>query len=149
MAEVRTADVTWNGDLLTGAGTIDYVSSGVFSRMPVSWAARTGPHNGKTSPEELLAAAHASCFSMAFSARLAKNGTPATSLKVNVQVTFDNASGGWKVTTSRITVIGDVPGVDLETFRTIADDAKENCPISIALKGNVELVVDASLVAAA
>jgi osmotically inducible protein OsmC len=149
MAEVWTADVTWNGDLLTGAGTIDYVSSGVFSRMPVSWAARTGPHNGKTSPEELLAAAHASCFSMAFSARLAKNGTPATSLKVNVEVTFDNASGGWRVTTSRITVVGDVPGIDLETFRTIADDAKENCPISIALKGNVELIVDASLVAAA
>jgi osmotically inducible protein OsmC len=145
MAEVRTADVTWNGDLLTGAGTIDYVSSGVFSRMPVSWAARTGPHNGKTSPEELLAAAHGSCFSMAFSARLAKNGTPATTLKVNVAITFDNASGGWKVTTSRITVVGIVPGIDLETFRTIADDAKENCPISIALKGNVELVVEASL----
>lgn len=146
MAEVRTADVTWNGDLLTGGGTIDYVSSGVFSRMPVSWAARTGPHNGKTSPEELLAAAHAACFSMAFSARLAKNGTPATTLKVTAAVSFDNASGGWKVTTSRITVVGDVPGIDLETFRTIAADAKENCPISIALKGNVELVVDASLV---
>jgi osmotically inducible protein OsmC len=149
MAEVRTADVTWTGDLLTGGGTIDYVSSGVFSRMPVSWAARTGPHNGKTSPEELLAAAHASCFSMAFSARLAKNGTPATTLKVQAAISFDNASGGWKVTTSRITVVGDVPGIDLETFRTIAEDAKENCPISIALKGNVELVVDASLVAAA
>ena len=149
MAEVRTADVTWTGDLLTGGGTIDYVSSGVFSRMPVSWAARTGPHNGKTSPEELLAAAHASCFSMAFSARLAKNGTPATTLKVQAAISFDNASGGWKFTTSRITVVGDVPGIDLETFRTIAEDAKENCPISIALKGNVELVVDASLVAAA
>jgi osmotically inducible protein OsmC len=149
MAEVRTADVTWHGDLLTGAGTIDYVSSGVFGRMPVSWAARTGPHNGKTSPEELLAAAHGSCFSMAFSARLAKNGTQATTLKVKVEITFDNASGGWKVTTSKITVVGDVPGIDLETFRTIAEDAKENCPISIALKGNVELVLDASLVAAA
>ena len=145
MAEVRSADVTWNGDLLTGSGTIDYVSSGVFSRMPVSWAARTGPHNGKTSPEELLAAAHASCFSMAFSARLAKNETPATKLKVKAEISFDNASGSWKVTTSRITVVGDVPGIDLETFRTIAEDAKENCPISIALKGNVELSVDASL----
>jgi osmotically inducible protein OsmC len=145
MAEVRSADVTWNGDLLTGAGTIDYVSSGVFSRMPVSWAARTGPHNGKTSPEELLAAAHASCFSMAFSARLAKNGTPATTLKVRAEVAFDNASGGWKVTTSRIVVVGTVPGIDLETFRTIAEDAKENCPISIALKGNVDIVVEAML----
>jgi osmotically inducible protein OsmC len=147
MAEVRSASVTWNGDLLTGGGTIDYVSSGVFSRMPVSWAARTGPHNGKTSPEELLAAAHGACFSMAFSARLAKNGTPATKLSVKAVVTFDNASGGWKVTQSLITVVGDVPGIDLETFRTIAEDAKENCPISIALKGNVDLVVDASLVA--
>jgi osmotically inducible protein OsmC len=145
MAEQRHALVSWTGDLLSGAGTIDYVSSGVLSRMPVSWAARTGPHNGKTSPEELLAAAHGSCFSMAFSARLAKNGTPATKLNVRAQVTFDNASGGWKVTTSHITVVGDVPGIDLATFRTIAEDAKENCPISIALKGNVELSVEATL----
>ncbi len=148
MAEQRHALVTWHGDLLTGGGTIDYVSSGVFSRMPVSWAARTGPHNGKTSPEELLAAAHGACFSMAFSARLAKNGTPATTLNVKAEVTFDNASGGWKVTQSLITVVGDVPGIDLATFQTIAEDAKENCPISIALKGNVELNVDATLATA-
>lgn len=145
MAEVRIATVVWNGDLLTGSGLITYVSSGVVSRLPVSWAARTGPHNGKTSPEELLAAAHASCFSMAFSARLAKNGTPATKLDVKAEISFDNASGGWKVTQSTIKVVGDVPGIDLETFRTIAEDAKENCPISIALKGNVDLRVDASL----
>ena len=145
MAEVRTATVVWNGDLLTGSGLITYVSSGVVSRLPVSWAARTGPHNGKTSPEELLAAAHASCFSMAFSARLAKNGTPAAQLDVKAEISFDNASGGWKVTQSTIKVVGDVPGIDLETFRTIAEDAKENCPISIALKGNVDLRVDASL----
>ena len=146
MAELRTANVVWNGDLLTGSGMITYLTSGVVSRLPVSWASRTSAHNGKTSPEELLAAAHASCFSMAFSARLAKNETPPTKLDVKAEVTFDNASGGWKVTTSKITVVGDVPGIDLETFRTIAEDAKENCPISIALKGNVELVVDASLV---
>ncbi len=148
MAETRHASVTWNGDLISGAGTIDYVSSGVFARMPVSWASRTTAHNGKTSPEELLAAAHASCFSMAFSTRLAKNGTPAASLKVRAEVVFDNASGGWKVTTSTLTVVGDVPGIDLATFRTIAEDAKENCPISIALKGNVELRVVASLAGA-
>ena len=147
MGITSTADVTWSGTLTEGAGSIDYVGSGAFSRMPVSWAARTGPHNGKTSPEELLAAAHGACFSMAFSARLAKNGTPATKLSVKAAVTFDNASGGWKVTQSLITVVGDVPGIDLPTFRTIAEDAKENCPISIALKGNVQLVVDASLVA--
>ena len=148
MAEVRTASVVWSGDLQTGSGLITYVTSGVVSRLPVSWASRTTEHNGKTSPEELLAAAHAACFSMAFSARLGKNGTPPTNLNVKVEVTFDNASGGWKVTTSRITVLGDVPGIDLETFRTIADDAKENCPISIAIKGNVELSVDAQLVEA-
>ena len=130
---------------MSGAGTIDYVSTGVFSRMPVSWAARTGPHNGKTSPEELLAAAHASCFSMAFSARLAKNGTPATKLNVRAEVTFDNASGGWKVTTSHLVVRGDVPGIHAATFATIAEDAKDNCPISIALKGNVEMSVEATL----
>ena len=145
MAEQRHALVTWNGDLISGAGTIDYVSSGVFSRMPVSWAARTGPHNGRTSPEELLAAAHGSCFSMAFSARLAKNGTPATKLNVKAEVTFDNAGGGWKVTRSHITVVGDVPGLNAATFATIAEDAKQNCPISIALKGNVELSVEATL----
>ena len=145
MAEQRHALVTWSGDLLSGAGTIDYVSSGVFSRMPVSWAARTGPHNGKTSPEELLAAAHASCFSMAFSARLAKNGTPATRLSIKAEVSFDNASGGWKVTTSHLVVRGDVPGIDAATFATIAEDAKDNCPISIALKGNVDMTVDATL----
>ena len=148
MAEVRNAQVTWTGDLQTGGGTIDYVSSGVFSRMPVSWAARTGPHNGKTSPEELLAAAHASCFSMAFSARLTKNGTPPAKLNVKAEVSFDNASGSWKVTRSVITVVGDVPGIDIEKFREIAEDAKENCPISGALKGNVELVLDASLASA-
>ena len=145
MAEQRHALVTWSGDLLSGAGTIDYVSSGVFSRMPVSWAARTGPHNGKTSPEELLAAAHASCFSMAFSARLAKNGTPATRLSIKAEVSFDNASGGWKVTTSHLIVRGDVPGIDAATFATIAEDAKDNCPISIALKGNVDMTVEATL----
>ena len=145
MAEVRHASVVWNGGLIDGSGMITYVSSGVFSRLPVTWAARTSAHDGKTSPEELLAAAHASCFSMAFSSRLAKNGTPASQLDVKAEVTFDNASGGWKVVRSSITVSGDVPGIDLATFQRLAEDAKDNCPISQALKGNVELVVSASL----
>ncbi|OGO56735.1 MAG: hypothetical protein A2V84_00630 [Chloroflexi bacterium RBG_16_70_13] len=145
MAEIRHAIVTWSGDLQSGAGTIDYVSSGAFSRMPVSWASRTSAHNGRTSPEELLAAAHASCFSMAFSSRLAKNGTPPTKLSVRAEVIFDNASGGWKVEKSHLKVEGVVPGIDAATFATIADDARDNCPISVALKGNVELSVDATL----
>ena len=145
MAEVRTASVVWNGDLMTGSGMITYVSSGVFSRLPISWASRTSAHNGKTSPEELLAAAHASCFSMAFSSRLAKNGTPATSLDVKAEVTFDQGDGGWKVAASVLKVKGHVPGIDAATFERLAEDAKDNCPISAALRGNVQLSVEATL----
>ena len=145
MAEVRTASVVWNGDLVNGSGMITYVSSGVFSRLPISWASRTSAHNGKTSPEELLAAAHASCFSMAFSSRLAKNGTPATSLDVRAEVTFDQADGGWKVASSVLKVKGNVAGIDAATFARLADDAKDNCPISAALRGNVKLSVEATL----
>jgi lipoyl-dependent peroxiredoxin len=145
MAEVRHASVVWNGGLTDGSGMITYLSSGVVSRLPISWASRTSAHDGKTSPEELLAAAHASCFSMAFSVRLAKNGTPPTQLDVRAEVTFDNASGGWKVTTSKLIVTGQVPDIDEATFQRLAEDAKENCPISQAIKGNVELVVEATL----
>ncbi len=145
MAEVRTASVVWNGDLVNGSGMITYVSSGVFSRLPISWASRTSAHNGKTSPEELLAAAHASCFSMAFSSRLAKNGTPATSLDVRAEITFDQAEGGWKVATSVLKVKGSVPGIDAATYERLADDAKDNCPISAALRGNVQISVEATL----
>jgi len=145
MAEVRTANVTWSGDLASGSGMITYVTSGVFSRLPISWAARTSAHNGKTSPEELLAAAHASCFSMAFSARLGKNGTPPTNLDVRAEVTFDQVDGGWKVVSSVLKVKGTVPGIDTATFERLADDAKENCPISVALQGNVKLSVEATL----
>jgi len=145
MAEVRTANAVWNGDLVNGSGMITYVSSGVFSRLPISWASRTSAHNGQTSPEELLAAAHAACFSMAFSARLAKNGTPADKLDVKVEVTFDQLESGWKVASSTIKVSGAVPGIDKATFEQLADDAKDNCPISAALKGNVALAVEATL----
>jgi len=145
MAEVRTANAVWNGDLVNGSGMITYVSSGVFSRLPISWASRTSAHNGKTSPEELLAAAHAACFSMAFSARLAKNGTPADKLDVKVEVTFDQTESGWKVASSTIKVTGVVPGIDNATFDRLADDAKDNCPISAAIKGNVALAVEATL----
>jgi osmotically inducible protein OsmC len=146
MGITRSAEVAWNGDLVSGTGTINYVSSGAFSRLPVTWASRTEDHNGKTSPEELVAAAHASCFSMAFSSRLAKNGTPATRLDVKAVITFDKGDAGWKIARSDITVRGEVPGIDEATFVSLAADAKDNCPISQALKGNVELAVDAALV---
>jgi osmotically inducible protein OsmC len=142
----RKASAVWSGDLINGSGMVTYVTSGAFARLPVSWAARTGASDGKTSPEELLAAAHAACFSMAFSARLAKNGTPATRLDVSATVAFEQGDAGWKVASSALVVKGDVPGIDAATFASLADDAKDGCPISGALKGNVELSVDASLV---
>jgi lipoyl-dependent peroxiredoxin len=145
MAAIRTAEVSWSGDLQSGSGMLLYVSSGALARQPVSWSARTEDHGGKTSPEELLAAAHASCFSMAFSARLGKNGTPPDNLQVTAKVTFDNPGDGWKVTSSALSVHGKVPGIDEATFRELADDAKDNCPISVALKGNVDLSVEATL----
>ena len=148
MSEVRYASVTWAGDLTSGSGMINYLSSGVVSRLPISWASRTSAHDGKTSPEELLAAAHASCFSMALSSRLAKNGTPATTLEVRADVTFDQGESGWKIASSALKVTGNVPGIDTETFTRLAEDAKDNCPISQALKGNVALSVEASLASA-
>jgi osmotically inducible protein OsmC len=145
MAITRSAQVTWNGDLLSGNGTIDYVSSGAFSRQPVTWASRTEEHNGKTSPEELVASAHASCYSMAFSAGLARNGTPPTRLDVKAVVTFDKTDAGWRITRSDLWVRGTVEGIDEAKFVELANAAKDGCPISQALKGNVELAVDAAL----
>jgi osmotically inducible protein OsmC len=131
---------------MTGTGTVSAVSSGAFSDLPVSWAARTESSDGKTSPEELVAAAHASCYAMAFSGRLARAGTPPTSLEVSADVTFDKLEAGWKVTSSHLTVRGVVPGISEADFAAEAEAAKDGCPISGALKGNVELSVDAALV---
>jgi osmotically inducible protein OsmC len=146
METTRNAEVTWSGDLATGSGTINYVSSGAFSRLPVTWASRTEEHNGRTSPEELIAAAHAACFSMAFSARLGKNGTPPSKLDVRAVVAFAKGDAGWKIARSTLIVNGDVPGIDGATFQSLAEDARDNCPVSAALKGNVERVVEATLV---
>jgi osmotically inducible protein OsmC len=145
MAITRTAEATWAGDLVSGSGTVDYVSSGAFSRLPVTWASRTEEHNGRTSPEELIAAAHAACFSMAFSSQLAKNGTPADKLEVKVTITFDKREAGWKIARSDISVRGTVPGIDAARFAELAEVAKDGCPVSGALKGNVELAVEAQL----
>jgi lipoyl-dependent peroxiredoxin len=146
MAAVRRAEATWSGDLTSGSGSVSAVSSGVFSDLPVTWAARTEAPEGKTSPEELVAAAHAACYSMAFSAQLGRNGTPPTKLDVSSEVTFAQVEGGWKVESSQLTVRGEVPGISEEEFLRIAEAAKDGCPISGALKGNVELSVNATLV---
>jgi len=145
MAATRTAEVSWNGSLIEGKGTIDYVTSGSFTRLPVTWASRTETADGRTSPEELLASAHASCYAMAFSGGLGRNGTPPASLKVTAKVTFDKVDSGWKVVSSALTVRGNVPGLDAATFAQLAEAAKDGCPISGALKGNVELSVEATL----
>jgi osmotically inducible protein OsmC len=146
MAAVRHAEVVWNGDLTSGSGMITYVSSGAFTRLPVSWASRTEAHDGRTSPEELLAAAHAACFSMALSAGLGRAGTPPTRLDVKAVVTFDKTDAGWKVVSSALRVRGVVPGATPEAFTAAAEAAKDGCPISGALKGNVALSVEATLV---
>jgi osmotically inducible protein OsmC len=145
MAITRFAEATWSGNLVDGNGTIDYVSSGAFSRLPVTWASRTEEHNGRTSPEELIASAHAACFSMAFSSQLAKNGTPATRLSVRATITFDKGDAGWKIARSDLVVRGTVAGIDQARFAELASVAKDGCPVSQALKGNVELAVDAAL----
>jgi lipoyl-dependent peroxiredoxin len=143
MAAVRTATVTWNGDLASGQGSVT-AGSGIFTDIPVSWPSRIEPQ-GPTSPEELLAAAHAACYAMAFSAGLGRRGTPPEHLHVEAEVTFDKVGDGWGVTSSRLTVLGHVDGISHEDFEAAAQDAKDGCPISSALKGNLEITVDATL----
>lgn len=145
MAVVRRADVLWQGDLLSGSGVVTASSSRAFAELPVSWASRTEAPGGRTSPEELIAAAHASCFAMALSFGLANAKTPPTRLDVSAAVTFDKADGGWRVISSTLTVRGRVPGLDQDGFRRAAEAAKDGCPVSQALKGNVALSVQATL----
>jgi osmotically inducible protein OsmC len=142
MAAERRAEVTWRGDLFNGDGTIERVGSGVFGDLPVTWASRTEEPGGKTSPEELIAAAHASCFSMAFSNILAKAGHAPEELRTSATVTFVAGTG---ITKSAIEVAGRVPGLDEEQFIELAEDAKANCPVSQALAGVKEITVDATL----
>ena len=145
MAATREARAVWNGDLMSGSGMVTAGSSGLFKDAPVSWSARTEAPSGKSSPEELLAAAHASCFSMALSAGLARAGTPPKRLEVSAKVTFDKVGENWTVVSSALDVRGEVPGADAEKFKQAAEGAKDNCPISRALKGNVKLSVTSTL----
>ena len=145
MSAIRRAEVSWSGDLATGSGTVSARSSGAFDSLPVSWAARTEAPEGKTSPEELLAAAHAACFAMALSGALGRAGTPPQRLAVSADVTFDKVESGWKVVSSALTVRGVVPGMSAADFVAAAEATKDGCPISGALTGNVELSVIATL----
>ena len=142
MATERSANVVWNGDLMSGSGTIDTVGSGAFGPLDVSWASRAEEPNGRTSPEELIAAAWASCFAMALSNGLARAGTPPGRLATSATVTFQPGEG---ITKGVLTVRGTVSGLDADGFRAAAEDAKQNCPVSKALAGVPDVTLDAAL----
>jgi osmotically inducible protein OsmC len=130
MATTRKASTVWDGTLLEGKGKVNFDSSNI-GRFDVSWPARSAEPNGVTSPEELIAAAHATCFSMAFSNGLTKAGTPPTQLRTSAEVDFVPGTG---ITEIRLFVSGDVPGLDAAGFATAAEIAKVDCPVSQALK---------------
>jgi osmotically inducible protein OsmC len=142
MATDRKAEVTWQGDLMSGNGRIDSVTSGAFGGLDVSWPARSEEPEGKTSPEELIAAAHATCFSMALSHGLAQAGHPPEELKTSATVTFQPGEG---ITKIALDVAGRVPGIDEGAFQEAADGAKQNCPVSKALTGVPEISLTARL----
>ena len=142
MALDSTGSAHWEGDLMSGSGVANLDSSGAAGPLPISWKARTEEHGGTTSPEELIAAAHASCYSMAFSNMLAKAGTPPQSLDTSATATFVAGEG---ITGITITVKGVVPDISEEDFQSTAENAKENCPVSKALAGNVPITLNASL----
>jgi osmotically inducible protein OsmC len=142
MALDRKAEVTWHGDLMSGNGRVDSVSSGAFGELDVDWRARTEGAGGKTSPEELIAAAHAACFSMALSNGLAQAGHAPEELKTSATVTFQPGEG---ITKIALQVAGNVPGMSQDDFRQAAETAKENCPVSKALASVPEISLDARL----
>ncbi|MCI4365134.1 MAG: OsmC family peroxiredoxin [Thermoplasmata archaeon] len=144
MAATRTAHAVWEHDLLRGHGTVRG-TSGALGEMPISWSARTEASGGKTSPEELLAAAHAACFSMAFSAGLGRLQHPPERLEVTAAATFEKVGDAWKVTRMDLSVTGKVPGISAAEFETAAQAAGQGCPITGALKGNVNVTVLAKL----
>jgi osmotically inducible protein OsmC len=143
MATDRRADVTWQGSLREGSGTITKTTSGALGQLNVTWASRSEDDTGgKTSPEELIAAAHAACFSMALSAELARAGSPPEELHTSATVTFQPGEG---ITKSALTVEGRVPGLDEAAFLEAAETAKANCPVSQALASVPSITLDAHL----
>ena len=142
MATERHAEVTWNGSLIEGNGRIDSSTSGVLDSRPLTWKARAEDGPDGTSPEDLIAAAHAGCFAMALSHELATGGTPADELKTSATVTFQPGEG---ITRIALTVRGRVPGLDEAAFLAAAQTAKENCPVSKALAAVPEITLEAGL----
>jgi osmotically inducible protein OsmC len=143
MATERRATVTWQGSLMEGSGRIESTTSGVLGQQELTWKARAeDTRGGRTSPEDLIAAAHASCFAMALSHALAQAGTPADELKTSATVAFVPGTG---ITKSALTVEGTVPGIDDAAFQEAAEAAKANCPVSKALAGVPEITLEARL----
>jgi osmotically inducible protein OsmC len=141
----RQAHTLWEGPLMGGKGDTEFASSNL-GRYPVTWAARTESPDGKTSPEELLAAAHSTCYAMAFSGFLARAGNAPERLHVTSTVSFEpQEGGGWAVTRSVLEVNGTVPGLDQDGFQQAAEDAEKGCPISNAIRNNVDITVKATL----
>jgi len=141
MAAISRADAAWEGDLTSGRGRVK-VASGTFGEFPVTWSTRTERDHGGTSPEELIAAAHAACYSMAFSNGLAKAGHHPERLNTTAEVEF---VPGKSIVSSTITVRGHIHGIDAAAFQKLAEEAKDGCPVSQALKGNVQLNLKAEL----
>ena len=144
MAESR-ASAVWVGNLADGSGEVS-AASGLFTGAPVTWAARTSRPDPKTSPEELIAAAHAACYAMAFSHTLAEAGSPAKRVSVNAVCHFTPVEGGgFAVSRMDLDVHGSVPGLDQLAFERLADEGDQGCPVSNALRGNVEIAISATL----
>jgi osmotically inducible protein OsmC len=141
----RRARAVWEGDLAQGSGTVSLESSGQGGTLPATWASRTARSGGKTSPEELIAAAHSTCFSMALAHALTEAGTPPTRLTTEATCTFAPAEGGFKIASMELRVTGEVAGIDAAGFAAAAAEAKDGCPVSQALKGNVPITVAAEL----
>jgi len=144
MAVERTANAEWQGDLMSGSGTVS-TESGVVRDATIKWSSRAEAADENTSPEELIAAAHASCVSMALAHGLAQAGTPAQRLESKATATFDQVGDGFRMTTMRLEIHGEVNGLDEDAFNKAAQDAKDNCPVSQALSDDVEVTLDASL----
>src|SRR4051794_35786078 len=144
MAIERKAHATWEGDLRSGSGRFD-LDSGAVPGQEVTFASRFEQPGGKTSPEELIAAAHATCLSMALANGLAQAGHAPTKLETDAQVTLDNADGGFSITAIHLTVRGEVDGIDEAGFEQAADEAAKNCPVSKALAAVPNITLDASL----
>jgi osmotically inducible protein OsmC len=144
MAVERTASAEWQGDLMSGSGKVS-TESGAVREATIKWSSRAEQADENTSPEELIAAAHAACVSMALAHGLAQAGTPAQKIESEATATFDKVGDGFRLTTMALSIRGQVDGLDADGFRQAAEQAKDNCPVSQALSDDVRVTLDASL----